>query len=426
MTEQQPTAAQEWRANWLLVLVSMAGITIGNLPSATLGLFMEPLQTEFGWSRTEISLGLSVFALVSLPLTPFVGMLVDRFGPRLVALPGIFASAAAFASFSLLGGSIVQWLFIWFLYTLAALLASPLVWCSAVSRAFSTSRGLALAIVLCGTALTVALAPTLTRWLIDGFGWRGGYMGLGIGWGGAVFVLAFLLFRDRRQPATSSSAASPQGDARLPGGLTVKEAVRSLRMNRIALATFLQTTMVMALMVHIVPLLVERGISRVEAVSIVTLLGFAAIGGKLVTGYLVDRVSGSILPMSIFLLPGVAYLLLLTGGDTVPVLSAAVILIGYSSGASLQITTYLTTRYAGMRNFATIFGMISSLMSLAFGIGPLLAGIAYDLAGNYTYLLAAGIPASLLAGLLVCRLGAYPEFAPVDPAPAVRPVEFPA
>ena len=88
----------------------------------------------------------------------------------------------------------------------------------------------------------------------------------------------------------------------------------------------------------------------------------------------------------------------------------AVFLVGCGSGGSLQVTTYLTTRYAGLRHFGKIFGVIAAVMGLGGGLGPLLAGVIFDATGNYQVLMMLAAPAALLAGLAVLGLGAYPEF----------------
>src|SRR5262245_14934745 len=104
-TSTAKTAGQEWRAYGLIVLSAMIGVSMGTVPTSTLGMFMEPLQREFGWSRTEISYGLSVFAIVGLPLAPMGGLLVDKFGARRIAIPGLVFSGAIFACFSLMTGA---------------------------------------------------------------------------------------------------------------------------------------------------------------------------------------------------------------------------------------------------------------------------------------------------------------------------------
>jgi MFS family permease len=421
-TVRPTSAAQEWRRYWQLVLAGLAGLSLGTLPTATLGLFMQPLSDEFGWSRTEVSIGLTIFALVSLPLTPFAGMLVDRFGARRIAVPGVLLSGTCFAAFSLMDGDFVQWVLLWIAYTLASLMTRTLVWSSAISAAFTQGRGLAIAVMLCGTAIATAIGPTVARLLIEEWGWRGGYMGLGLGWGGVALVLAVFFFHDVHGPAASEGGRAPSA-AQLHGGLALREAVRSLTMQRIAFAVFVQTVMGTAIMVHIVPMLTADGLSKAEATTVAALLGVASLAGKLITGWLIDRVSGSLLPMIGFGGPGLAYALLLQASGSPWLLSLAVFMLGYCSGAALQLTTYLTTRYAGLRNFGAIFGMLSSLMAAGAGIGPLLAAGIFDFSGNYTLLLMTGVPVAACAGLAVFRLGPYPTFAPpsAEPRLADRP-----
>ena len=409
-------ASQEWRRYWLLVVAGMFGLSVGTLPTATLGLFMQPLSDEFGWSRTQISVGLTIFALVSMPLTPFAGILVDRFGARRVALPGLLLSGACFAAFGLMSGAYYQWVLIWIAYTLASLMTRTLVWSSSVSAAFSTGRGLALAVMLCGTAIATAVGPTVTRLLIESWGWRGGYIGLGIGWAGFALTLAMFFFHDVTGPAVRpGNEVKTDGPRQLPGGLTLREAVRNTTMQRIALVMFLQALMGASIMVHIVPMLIADGLTPAQATTIAAVLGIASIVGKLITGWLIDRISGSLLSMIAYGGPGIAYALLLRAEGAIEALAFAVFVLGYCSGSSLQLSTYLTTRYAGLRNFGAIFGILSSLMAAGAGVGPLVAGRVFDTTGSYAHLLMAGIPAAVIAALAVFRLGPYPVFAPIAP-----------
>jgi len=403
-----PTALQEWRLNWLLVLSAMAGISLITVPSASLGLFMAPLEAEFGWSRTEISLGLTIFAVISLPLSPFAGVMVDRFGPRRVAVPGLAVTALIFACFGLTGAALWQWFAIWVVYTLVSLSVRTLVWNAAVSRAFAAGRGLALALVLSGTAIAQSLAPIVSHELIDAFGWRNAFFGLGLGWGGMAFVMVLLFFRIRTRGA--QAGASAHQDAAPAPGMTAREAFRSPVMWRIALATFLQSTMVVAVMVHLVPMLVETGLSRTEAAGIAAILGVASITGKLTSGWLVDRFAGRLLPGATFAGPALGYLIILQGHQSPLLIPLGVAILGYCSGGCLQLTTYLTTRYAGLASFGTIFGIVSSLMALASGLGPLLAGAIFDITGSYVLLLGIGIPAALVAGTSLLGLGPYPDW----------------
>jgi MFS family permease len=111
-------------------------------------------------------------------------------------------------------------------------------------------------------------------------------------------------------------------------------------------------------------------------------------------------------------LPAPACLLLVQSEGSLWLISAGVILLGYTGGGALQLSTYLTTRYAGLHKFGTIYGIISTLMGLASGVGPLLAGAIFDMTGSYSVLLAIGILTGLVAGVAVFGRGRFPELAP--------------
>src|SRR5690606_19676331 len=130
---------------------------------------------------------------------------------------------------------------------------------------------------------------------------------LGLGWGGIALIAVLLFFRPR--PVTARGKAAAAVPTLMPGGLTVREALRSLRMYRIAIAMFLQATMGVAIMVHLVPMLTADGLSRAEAAGIAALMGFASIAGKLATGWMIDRVAGSLIPVACFAGPALAYVL---------------------------------------------------------------------------------------------------------------------
>ena len=415
LTEAPQTSAQEWRAHWPLVLAATFGLSFGAMPAVTLGLFMQPLNAEFGWSASQVALGMTIFALITTPLTPFAGALVDRYGARAVGLPGIALTGLMFAAFAVMGGPLWHWFAVWVLYSLVSLGIRTPVWNSAVSASFSAGRGFAIAIVISGMAVTQMLAPTIAHWLIENSGWRSAYLGIGIGWGGLGFVLVLLFFHDARSKrglAKASSAGEPPRE--LPGGLTLREALRNPRILRIALAVFLQSIIGAAVVVHLVPLLGTTGLTRGQAAGLAGALGVGSFIGKLLSGWLVDNFRFSLLPFAAFALPGLGYGLLLLVPGSLPVSALAVFLAGMGGGAGLQITIYLTTRYAGVAHFGKIFGLISSLMGLAGGFGPLIGGIIFDTTGSYTALLLLAIPVAFAAGLSVAGLGPYPTFPPIQ------------
>ena len=401
------TAAQEWKAHWPLVMAAMFGVSFGSVLSLTLGLFMEPLEQEFGWTRAQMALGMTIVSAIGIPLSPLAGYLIDRFGGRRVAIPGLGLTALALAGFSLLTGEYWQWIVTWLVYGLAGAVIRQTVWSRAIAGAFETSRGMALATMLTGTAITTALAPSVGNALISGLGWRAAYVALGLGWGGFAFALLVLFFHERVVAAPTSEAERVA--AQLPG-LGFAEAMRNRAVLSIGLAITLQAAVGGAFLIHIVPLLGWAGVPRGEAALLAGLIGLGSLVSKFICGWLADRFQSGLIPFAAFVLPGVGYAGVAFAQGSHLALGASVLLVGMGSGAGIHMTNYLLTRHAGLANFGKIFGMIAAAMSIGTGIGPVLAGHMFDVTGSYALLLYTGMPLALLAGLLVAFLGPYPDF----------------
>ena len=422
MEPGQQTAAQEWRANWTIVMAAMAGLSFASIPHATIGFFMDPLRAEFGWTATGVTAGLTIFSVVTLLFTAVGGAIVDRYGARWVGVAGIALCGLSFAAFAFNTGAVWLWLLLWTVYSFAALGIRTTVWNSAVSSMFDTSRGLALALVLSGLALTQVIAPPIARWLIDEQGWRTAYAGIGLGWGGLGFILVVLFFYDARSrkqlPSMTGTESVP---AALPGGLTLGRAFRDHRVIRVTLAIFLASITGAAVTVFLVPMVTSAGITRTEAAGIASLFGVAAVAGKLIAGWSMDRFTTTLIPFAAFALPAIGYVLLWHSPGSIALTSTAALINGFGSGASLPITTYLITRYAGVRHFGKIFGIVSSLLGLAGGLGPLLAGFAFDATGSHSALMLVGAGIALTCGLAVVGLGPYAHYPPEGPKKAAGP-----
>jgi MFS family permease len=386
----------------------MVGFSFYTVVTYSLGTFIEPLQKQFGWNRTEISFGLTIFGLVMAIGGPPVGAVLDRVGSRRMALTGLIASGAAFAAFSLASGSLTQWFSLWVVFSVCALMIKSTVWSAATSSVFNTSRGLALATMLSGSAVGQTLSPLIANALITGHGWRAAYGWIGFGWAGIGAVLVALMFFDARALDKRTSSAAVVSTP-LPG-LTIREACRDSRIIRIAVANLLMATASSGVTVHLVPLIAETGVTRAVAVQIAASAGIAALVGKFLTGWLLDRVEGSFIPFGSYAIGGVGHLLLLNLLGTKFALTAAAMCLGFSGGAGLQVSTYLISRYGGLRNFGAIFGTIASAMLAGTACGPLIAGYIHDRTGSYTRLLLIAAPTMVLCSFLFVRLGPYPNF----------------
>lgn len=387
------------------MLTTSVGFSFHSIATYASGLFIEPLEQEFGWSRSQISIGLAIAAIATVPLSPVVGSFIDKWGSRRIALPGLVLTACSLAAFGTVTNSITHWVALWCIYAFIGLSVKSTVWTHAISSTFHSGRGLALAVMLSGTALAQALVPPGARWLIADFGWREAWFWLGFGWCLPALLLAFLFLKDR--PREEPVARQPQRvGTDIPqdeGRMTIGQALRNPQLLKLALATFIMMTLGLGVIVHLVPILSERGLTRETAAWVAGLAGIAGIAGKLITGALMDRFDGA--KIGAFTLGSAAFgfaLLVMPTGDTGTMAGAAV--IGYAVGTKLQVTAYLTSHLTDIRSFGKIFGLMNSVTAFSAGLGPFLSGVVFDTSGSYNYLLWAGIPGSIISAVLIMSL----------------------
>jgi len=420
-------SGQEWRQGWPVVLSAMMGMAISTAYIYSIGVMIAPLEAEFGWTRAEISAGPTIAAFFAVTLSPFVGRAIDRLGPRRIGLFGATFFCSALALLSAATADIWSWYMLWVVLALAAPFVKATVWTAAVSSLFNNSRGLALALVLCGTGIGSSLVPLAVVCLADGYGWRVGYMGLG----GlcALSTLPLLLFffssdADRRR------VQGKGGDAVQPRALTgvaARKALMSSTFIRLALAAFLTTLLSMGTTANLVPILSFGGLPRETAAWIAAASGLCAIGGRLAGGVLLDRVDGNIVAGGCLTLSVFSYLLLAMFPGSALIALAAVILLGVSLGVEFDAVAYLVGRHFGLLNFGVLFGTIAGLLALAGGTAPLITNFVYDMTQSYYPVLWAFVPAALFCAVLFFSLGPNP--APVaveqldqepEPAAAIK------
>ncbi|MCK9542404.1 MAG: MFS transporter [Novosphingobium sp.] len=400
---------QEWRGGWPVVLASAAGMSLTPLTTYTMGVFVTPLEEEFGWSRAFIATGLTVNAVTGVLLSVFVGALVDRFGPRRIAIPGVILFCVTFGLLSTTSGASIHWWLLWLGVSFGALMLKVTVWTWAIVSRFTHARGLALATALSGTAITGMISPFLAEFLIQNFGWRWAYVGLAAAFCAIVLPLVLAFFFGANDLVRTSTVPTSMPNPTPLSGLTVKDALASATYWKVALGTFMVILTIMGSVVHFVPILVHGGLERGGAITAAGAMGVAAFCGRLLAGFMLDRLNAKIIGGTAFLLPGlVAGALLAFEGDLIMAIAIALVM-GSCIGAEIEVSSYLSSRHFGLRNFGTLFGIIGGLIALAGGVAPPLAGHMFDLYGSYDLALMAGAVLSVAAGVLLFTLPAYPE-----------------
>lgn len=412
MAENQVLAVAEWRKSWTVVMAAMLGVTVGSVHIYATGLFIQPIESEFGWSRTQITSGMTIIAFMGFLFSPLMGMLVDRWGARRIGLFGVIFYCGATAMLSLAGPSIWSWWALWFLVSVTVLGMKPTVWSAAVSSHFELNRGLAIAIAFCGTGVGSTIVPLLTNSMINEFGWRGAYMGLGLIFFIAAVPILFFFFFDARQSNEKKSRKETDPTPSAPvvlNGWSVRQGLRSRQFYQLAISALLITAVIVGFVVHIVPLLTESGIPRNTVVKIVSLIGIMSIIGRLTVGFLFDHFPGPPIGMVSVGLPMVAAILLLLFPGSMVFSIIAVMFLGLSVGGEYDAIIYLSTKYFGLRNYGSLFGMVVSLLVAGVGLGPIMAGFFYDISGDYNLFLLVAIPMCAITCVLIGTLGSYPD-----------------
>ncbi len=404
-------ASSEFRAGGKVVFASAVGAAAGvtGMSVYALSILIGPLTESFGWSREQLGAAKTVATAGFVLTAPFVGWFADRIGARPLAMGSLAALALAMFWMTQIGPSVTSFYLSFFALAVVGGATTPLVWTRAVATWFREKRGLAMALTLSGPGVVGVVTPLMLDTLIERFDWRAAYVTMGCFAALALIPVGFW-FRENRAatPATTVSAAPTAS------GYSVREALHTRWFWQIALAFVLIGAVVSALMVHLVPLMMDAGLGRTLAVRIAGVLGLSVIFGRLLTGWLVDRFHPPYVAAAFLIMP-VFGCLLLTGETVTPlIVICAIAFIGLAAGSEVDLVPYLTARYFGLRAYGKIYSWMFIAFYAGVAVGPLLLGRVYDRDGHYDTGLLLAIPVLAAGVVLVATLGQAAPYARGD------------
>jgi MFS family permease len=403
----------EIRRGWLLIVASGVGVICSSivLPFYTIGALVKPLTAEFGWSRADVQLGILFSSGLGALTAPLIGWLSDRYGPRALVLPGLVGLALGFFVAAGMNGEL--WMF-FLAYGCMAILGAgttPVTWTRAIATSFERQRGLALGLTLTGTGICAMLAPVYAVWLVESFGWRTAYVGIGL----LPLLLAgpvvWTWFRPRlladSGPATAGAAMQHAGAA--PAwGLTLGEAARGRRFWILCISIFAIYMAVSGISPNLIAALTDKGFTAASAATVQGVYGFAIIVGRLVVGWLVDRYWAPGVALVSLSLPAIGCLIL-TGSPDFAMAVLAALLIGFAAGAELDLMAFFAARYFGLRHYAKIYAILYAILAVAGGTAPMLFARVFDVTASYeiSFVIAAGL--FVFGAVILLGLGRYPR-----------------
>jgi len=401
MTAATLNEPSEWRAHWPLIVCGMLGISTPMIAIYALGQFLLPLEQEFGWSRTQASMGLSISLIVGFIASPLIGRIVDKTNVRWLALPGLVLLGFAIAAFSLATDNVAGWVGLWCLHALASALVAPTIWLAVVSAAFERNRSLAISICLSGTAIGSGFGPLVARFLLDSFDWRTAFQLLGLLWVTPALLFAALFFFDPR-PRTANVPGSAQ-DSRA-GKDALGPILLSPTFIKLAVVIAVTGVTASAFSIHLVPALSDKGIDLAQAATLAGIAGLSSVPGKLAAGALLDRYGTARVATFIMGLFAAASILFALRIDGAAAAMLACVMFGISTGATFALSAVLTTKLFSASVFGVVYGTLMSIYAISAAIGPLAISAVYDISGSYSPAFWAGVGAAGLAAVLLSNL----------------------
>lgn len=390
-----------WNIVGAALLANM--LVVGSTYSA-FGLFVKPVSADLGLSRADMNTGLILANIGTALLAPFVGRILDRMPVRRIFVACVLC----------LGGSLVTLGLSRSLWLDAAVLAVPvaigtmgagaLTASVLMARWFIAHRGRAMALSAIGMSLGHVVVAPVVGWLIATQGWRNALVVAGAGVSVVLLLLA-LVIRERPGPndveqGGAAAAAAKREEAPAGTPLKVSEILRMPQFWCIALGSALGISVIQALLATMAPLALDGGFSMAQAASLVSVIGIAAIAGKLVLAVVADKFDKLILFTGFLCLGAIVNAGLLMSQEYAFLLGCAA-LIGLTSAALSPVLYALLADRFGAPSFGTVRGLAAPMGAIFSAVSIRVSGEIFDRTGGYNLLFAIFIGVQLLAAALM-------------------------
>ncbi len=388
----------------VLACFVIQGIGIGSF--VAYGVFFKSLVSEFGWSRSMISGASSAAFLLMGFLGILVGNLNDRFGPRLImTITGVFLGC----SYILLSQVQAPWqLYVFYgLFAGIGLSGIDVIPLTTTARWFLLRRGLMTGLVKVGTGAGQLVIPLLAGLCIEQLGWRYAYVIVG------VIVLIFIVISSqflRRDP--NELGQFPDGDEGKSttsvkhgseSGLSLREALYNGQFRMLCTINLLAASCMLTILVHVVPHATDIGIDTIKAAGILSTIGGVSMLGRFAVGIAIDRI-GTKKCLIICLMILNMSLIWLYIANKMWMLYFFAAIYGISHGGIFTVISPIVAELFGIRSHGALFGIVVFTGTVGGAVGPVLAGLIFDLTSSYNIIFLTLIGLSFISIFLTFSL----------------------
>ncbi|MBS0219247.1 MAG: MFS transporter [Proteobacteria bacterium] len=397
---------------WIIVAVAFVTVALGVTARTAFSLMFPPIVDEFGWDRGLAAGAFSFGFLVSALLSPMVGRVMDRRGPRFVIEIGVLVTAAGLIAATQIETP-------WQLYATLGVLVGGGANCMTFTAQsqylpnwFVRRRALAISLAFSGAGFGAILILPWIQEIILGHGWRTSCWTLGVL---TLVVLLPLNLLVRKRP--QDIGAEPDGDGRRAGAAarpsnvvdpawvatewTTSRALRTARFWWIAIAYFCGGFVWYAVQVHQTKYLIEVGFSPMQAAWALGLVAMVGVPGQIFLGALSDRLGREIVWSITSIGFAICYvaLLALAAGPSQVLLYVMVLSQGVLGYAMTSVMGPIVAEIFEGPHFGSIFGLLSMILISGGAAGPLVAGMVHDRTGDYS--------AAFILSIVLCVISIF-------------------
>ncbi|MDO8864018.1 MFS transporter [Haliea sp. E1-2-M8] len=380
----------------MVVICFVLGVVVYGGGRYSFGIFMRPLSESMGWTRTQISLAVTINLICYGISSPIVGWLLDTIGARKVMITG-----ATLMTVSLCGMYFVNslWMFYFLFGVVSAFGANGIgriASASIMANWFVRRRGLMMGVTALSIGLGTAIMAPLVRLFLDLFGWRLAFLAIGVMLAVLVLLPIVLLVKGQGRPEDrgfspddASFVSAPPYNVSATGVMDagdwrMREALGSVTFWGISLAIGISYMADYLVLLHGPADFEDRGYSGATAAMVLSMASLTSCIGRLGFGWLADNANQQLTLVLMFAVQAIATpLIIIDGGLTALYAFAFIWGIGYGGAASLAPA--VIADYFGRYNFSSIYGW-TTMVAVFFGAaGGVIGGLIYDSLGNYLW-----------------------------------------
>ena len=356
-------------------LFAIVGLALYGLP-----LYYDFMVRELGWSRTMVTSGNAISKLVVGPLFGFAaGWIVDRFGPRRLMMAGILMAGGALIGLGATSLAGAFYLF-YFFNALGYVCGGPLPCQVLVSRWFDRTRGKVMGIAYLGIGVGGAIVPLLTAWMTAHVGWRMSLQLLG----GLIVLIALPLAYFVRENPGDDPGGAPLKPSRNENA-SISAILRTPAFYLLAIGSMCSIAAVGGTNQHLKLFLsLDRGYSQADAAAIISLVLTISIVGRLLMGWLADRMPRKHVMLLIYVLVAAAIpLLMARAAPGAASMYAFAAVFGLGLGGEYLIIPLMAGELFGIGVLGRVMGIVLTADGVAEATAPMLIGYMRDRTGSY-------------------------------------------